>query len=89
VTALDAEPIGRAAVALGAGRARLDDPIDHGVGIEVAAPVGSEVSAGEPVLVLHHRRSRGLAEALSLLERAVRIGDAPPPPVPLVLDTVA
>ena len=35
-TALDAELVGRAAVALGAGRATLDDAVDPGVGIEVA-----------------------------------------------------
>ena len=34
VSALRAELIGRAAVALGAGRSRLDDVIDPGVGIE-------------------------------------------------------
>jgi pyrimidine-nucleoside phosphorylase len=88
VSALEAESIGRAAVALGAGRARLEDRVDHGVGISVTAPVGSEVRAGEPILVLHHRGGRGLAEALPLLERAVRIGDTPPSPAPLVLETV-
>ncbi len=35
VGAIEAEAVGRAAVALGAGRGRLDDVIDHGVGITV------------------------------------------------------
>ena len=85
---LEAEPIGQAAVALGAGRARLEDRVDHGVGIEVMAHVGSEVRAGEPILVLHHRGGRGMADALSLARRAIRISEAPPVPGPLVLETV-
>jgi pyrimidine-nucleoside phosphorylase len=88
VASIAAESIGRAAVALGAGRARLDDEVDHGVGIDVRAPVGSEVRAGEPVLVLHHRRGRGLVEALSLVQQAVRIGDRPPSSTALVLETI-
>ena len=88
VAGLAAEAIGRAAVALGAGRTRLDDRIDHGVGIEVRMPVGSEVRAGEPVLVLHHRRGRGLVEALSLVQQAVRIDDTAPSTTPLVLEAI-
>ena len=88
VAGLAAESIGRAAVALGAGRSRLDDEVDHGVGIDVRARVGSEVRAGEPVLVLHHRRGRGLVEALSLVQQAVRIGDRPLSSTPLVLETI-
>ena len=40
VAGLEAERVGRAAVALGAGRAKLDDVVDPAVGIEVLAPVG-------------------------------------------------
>ena len=42
VTSLHAERIGRAAVWLGAGRGKLDDVIDPGVGIEVLAPRGTQ-----------------------------------------------
>ncbi len=85
VAALEAEPIGRAAVALGAGRARLDDVVDPGVGIEVTAPPGARVASGEPVLVVHHRAGRGLAEALTLVTAAIRIADTPPAPSPTVV----
>jgi thymidine phosphorylase len=88
VDAIEAEPLGRAAVALGAGRARLEDRVDHGVGISVMAQVGAEVQAGEPVLVLRHRGGRGLDEALPLVRQAVRIGGTPPSPTPLVLEIV-
>jgi len=88
VAALAAEPVGRAAVALGAGRARLDDVIDPAVGIEIVAPIGTPVKPDDDVLLLHHRRGRGVDEALRLLDGALRIGDAPPPPSPLVLETI-
>ena len=50
VTSLDAESVGRAAVALGAGRGTLDDAVDPAVGITVVAPPGAAVAAGDPVL---------------------------------------
>jgi pyrimidine-nucleoside phosphorylase len=88
VAALSAGPIGHAAVALGAGRATLDDAIDPAVGIEVIAPVGTAVRKGEPVLRLHHRGGLGLAEAVAGLSGAVEVTDAAPPPCPLVLERV-
>jgi pyrimidine-nucleoside phosphorylase len=88
VAGLHAELIGRAAVALGAGRARVEDVIDPGVGIEVVAPAGTRVAGGDVVLTVQHRAARGLAEALPLLERAVTISDAPPQLRPLVVDRI-
>src|SRR5205807_9336014 len=46
VAALDAEGIGRAAVALGAGRDRAEDAVDPAVGVVVDAKVGDPVTAG-------------------------------------------
>jgi len=89
VTDLQAENIGRAAVALGAGRARLDDVIDPGVGIVVEAPPGTPVKAGDTILVVHHRSGRGLDEALPLLEAAIRIDDRTPAGQPLIVDEVS
>jgi pyrimidine-nucleoside phosphorylase len=87
VAELHAERVGRAAVALGAGRATLDDAIDHGVGITVVAPQGTEVKAGDTVLLVHHR-GRGLADALPLLDAAVRIGDRAQPERALIVEEV-
>jgi pyrimidine-nucleoside phosphorylase len=89
VTGLEAERIGRAAVALGAGRGRLDDVIDHGVGITVIAPPGSQVCEGDRVLVVRHRQGRGLDTARALLSESLAIGDAAPALPPLVVERVA
>jgi len=88
VSGLQAEPIGRAAVALGAGRAKLDDIVDPAVGIEVLAPVGSRVAEGDPVLLVYHRRERGFGEAIPLLTSAIAIADAAPPARPLVVSQI-
>ena len=89
VTALQAELVGRAAVCLGAGRAKLDDVVDPGVGIEVLAPVGTAVAKGQPVLRVHHRGGRGLDDARDLLDRAIDIGNDAAPRQPLVLERIS
>jgi pyrimidine-nucleoside phosphorylase len=88
VAGLEAESVGRAAIALGAGRNQIDDAIDHGVGITVLAPPGTAVKAGERLLEIHHRNGRGLATARALLHQALRIADAPPAERPLIVDRI-
>jgi pyrimidine-nucleoside phosphorylase len=88
VAALDAERFGRAAVALGAGRATVADRVDHGVGIEVLLEPGAPVRAGDDVVLIHHRGGRGLDEARTLVAGAIRIADAPPAAAPVVVEDV-
>jgi pyrimidine-nucleoside phosphorylase len=88
VSGLQAENIGRAAVALGAGRAKLEDLVDPAVGIEVERPVGSPVRKGDVVLVVRHRAGRGLGEAMPLLTAAVSVGDAAPVVPAVVVEEV-
>jgi pyrimidine-nucleoside phosphorylase len=88
MVAIEAERVGRAAVALGAGRDRLDATIDPGVGLMILTPPGSRVRAGEAVIEIHHRGGRGLAEARELLAGAVEIAESVPPRRPLILDRV-
>ena len=87
VTGISAELVGRAAIALGAGRERPGDPIDHGAGVLVTARVGTAVSAGDPVLSLLSNRAAALDAGRQLAERAITIGDAAPAPTPLLIDT--
>jgi pyrimidine-nucleoside phosphorylase len=88
VTGLDAELVGRATMVLGAGRERVEDTIDPGVGATVLAPPGSAVKAGDPFIELAYRDDSRLGGVLDLLRQACIIGDAPPPPQPLVLEAV-
>jgi pyrimidine-nucleoside phosphorylase len=89
VTEVGAGAVGIAAMLLGAGRERAEDPIDRAVGVVVRAKPGERVSAGDPVFEVRYRDARKLTDALPLLESAFEIGAAPPPPSPLVLEVIA
>lgn len=88
VAAIDTEAVGLAAVALGAGRARLDSPIDPAVGFVFEKKRGDRVEEGEPVVTIHAATSRALEQARRALFQAIAFAPAPPEPVPLVLGTV-
>jgi pyrimidine-nucleoside phosphorylase len=88
VTSLDAELVGRASVALGAGRDRVEDSIDPAVGILVRAGLGDAVCQGDALLELHYRDPQRLQDALALVGRAVTIGDEPPALRPSVVGEV-
>ena len=88
ITATHAEAIGRASHALGAGRSRVGDAVDHGVGIVVTTKPGDSVKAGDTLLELHHRGGRNLEAALALCREAISIGDEPPAPRQKILGEV-
>jgi pyrimidine-nucleoside phosphorylase/thymidine phosphorylase len=77
VTAIDSRAIGMASVLLGAGRARVDSPIDPGVGVLLRKKVGDAVVAGEPFCDVLARGGRGLEEANALIAGAFEVGDGP------------
>lgn len=85
---LDAALVGRASVALGAGRDRVEDSIDHAAGIMVVVKPGVELRAGDPVLELHYRDRARLAAAAALAARAIKIEDNQPIVEPLVVGEV-
>jgi pyrimidine-nucleoside phosphorylase len=53
VTRIDALEIGLTGVAMGAGRTRADQAVDHAVGIELCCERGEAVAAGDPLAILH------------------------------------
>jgi len=77
VAAVSADAVGRASHALGAGRTRVGEPIDHAVGVVVRVHAGVRVEAGACLVELHHRDGRGLDEATALCAGAVSIADEP------------
>ena len=89
VRRIDAEKLGLAAMVLGAGRAVKDAPIDHSVGIVLAAKSGDRVAAGEALAELHAAGDGAAeAEALRLAAEAFEIGAEPPVARPLILSVV-
>jgi len=54
VVSLDARMIGKVSMALGAGRERVDSPIDPAVGILLRRKIGDFASKGEPLCTVHY-----------------------------------
>ena len=79
---------GAADLAIGAGRDRVEDAIDPAVGILLEAKPGDAVRRGDPLLEVHYRDRARLESALALAARAVTIGEARPPVVPLIVGEV-
>ncbi len=84
----DALEIGRAAVAMGAGRTRVDQVVDHAVGIFVEKKPGAAVTRGEPLARLVVRSRSEAAPIVERVRAAFSVGDMPPPSHPLVLDRI-
>ena len=91
LTRLDAMAVGLAAWRLGAGRARKEDPVQAGAGVEMHAKPGDAVTEGQPLLTLHTDDAERFDRALAGLADGIEIvGDgASYSPVPLVIDRVA
>jgi pyrimidine-nucleoside phosphorylase len=88
VARIDALAVGRAVLALGGGRERKGEAIDHGVGVELLKKPGEAVTAGEAVLRLYHRDGRGLDVARTLLDAGLTVAATAPAPEALILDRV-
>jgi pyrimidine-nucleoside phosphorylase len=84
VRTVDAEAIGRAAVALGAGRTRKAEPIDPAVGIVFRPKVGDRVEAEEPIGEVHARSEKLATAVVRAVNDAVDVSDRPVDPPPLV-----
>jgi len=67
-------PFGIAAWRLGAGRARMQDPVQHSAGVDLHAKPGDAVTKGQPLFTLSADEPARFARALEALEGAYRIG---------------
>ena len=84
VAAIDAEKVGRVALALGAGRMEKTDRIDPLAGVNLAVKRGDRVSVGMPLATLESSRCPdGLERAAADLLKAFVIAPSAPelPPV--------
>lgn len=86
VARFHARGIGRAALALGAGRRKKGEEIDPGAGVEVLVKAGDRVEQGEPVARLYGRRNVERAEAL--VREALELSDEPVEAAPAILDSL-
>ncbi|MFC8451349.1 thymidine phosphorylase [Kitasatospora sp. NPDC057223] len=91
LTALDAYAVGVCAWRLGAGRARKEDPVQAGAGVEMHAKPGDTVVAGQPLLTLHTDTPERYDYAVEALAGGIVVDPAGTPftPKPIVLDRIA
>jgi pyrimidine-nucleoside phosphorylase len=85
---IDALAVAQVALALGAGRTRADQEIDHAVGIVLAKKPGEAVRRGEPLAELHLRSRVQSAAALHDLEAAFTLGQRRPRFLPIAIETI-
>ncbi|MET0596831.1 MAG: thymidine phosphorylase [Mesorhizobium sp.] len=79
VTGIATRDVGLAVVALGGGRTRPGDAVDHAVGLTRLLPVGAEVRRGEALALVHARSDEHAERAASVVAAAYTIGEAKPP----------
>ena len=80
VAAVETRSVGLAALALGGGRTRAGQSIDHSVGFSEVAGPGARVSPGRPLALVHACTEADAAEAVAALRSAFDLAVAPPPP---------
>jgi thymidine phosphorylase len=78
VVDIDTRGVGMAVVALGGGRTMPTDSIDHSVGFDRLAALGTNVGNGAPIARIHARDEASAADAEARLKSAYRLGDTPP-----------
>ena len=88
LTAGETREVGLAVIALGGGRARPDDRIDHRVGLSQLKPLGTKVEQGEPIAFVH-AADRSQAEAVGQRVAALyAIADERPKPRPVIVSRI-
>jgi len=89
VNAVDVRAVGLAVIALGGGRTREDDPVDHSVGLtEIAAP-GEKVAPGaRPLAMVHAKDEESAGRAADALRAAYELGNDAVKAPPAVLEVL-
>jgi len=78
VGAIDVRALGLAVVALGGGRRRAGDDIDHAVGLAEVRGIGEPVAPDAPFAMVHARDETSAAAAIERLKAAVVLAESAP-----------
>src|SRR5438046_2404511 len=90
VTAVEPRIIGRAVVAMGGGRIKVEDEVDPTVGFVITVKPGDKVLAGEPIASIFARDPDGMKLGFEALGRAIVVGDKlTEPALPLISHRVS
>lgn len=83
VTAIDVRALGDVVVALGGGRTKTGQAIDHAVGLSQVCSLGDPVVSGAPLAHVHARADVSADAAVAVVRRAFTVAEAPLPSTPL------
>ena len=84
ISFMNTEVIGKAAAALGAGREKTTDSVDHTAGIMLKKKTGDKVNIGDTVAVLYTNKEDAEIEASRLISEAIIYSEEKPNEEPLV-----
>ncbi len=85
---VDTESYGMASLALGAGRAKKEDPIDYSAGITLEKKTGDFVKEGDVIAVLHTNKPESVKEAEERILKATEISSEPVEKKPIILGRI-
>ena len=88
VTAIDGEALGLAVVDLGGGRKVESDRLNLAVGMSEVVRLGTQVTRGQVLAVVHAGRAADADRAETALRAAITIAAAPVPRPDLILDRI-
>ena len=89
VSHMDTRELGLAVVALGGGRRRVEDTIDHSVGIVFEVSLGDKIDPGQTLAVVHAANSSSAEAASQAITNHIHLGPNPPKSSPVVLQTIS
>jgi pyrimidine-nucleoside phosphorylase len=89
LAAVNAAEIGMVVMALGGGRERKGEPIDHSVGLIAHYKVGDRVEKDAPLVTVHANDAEKLALARERILGAYTFSDQPVQPLPLFYRRIA
>lgn len=84
VAEIETDEIGRVVMDWGGGRRKLEDQIDHGVGLYLHVKLGDSVSISDPLITAYYNDESKFDEMAARLQSACRIADAKPRSEPLI-----
>jgi thymidine phosphorylase len=88
VAQMDTRDLGLAVVALGGGRRRVEDAIDHSVGLVFHVALGDRVEARQPLATIHAKDAASAEAAAQALAAHIHIAPEAPKKSPAILETI-
>lgn len=88
VHSVNGEALGLAVVALGGGRQRESDKINHSVGLSELAGIGEDIEEGDPLCMVHAPSLASAEAAIRAVQAAYHMGDTMPADPALIIKRI-